>query len=126
MNMKPYIFIVDDDSLVRQPLEKDFNENFSNSYLIESFLSGVEAFDAFQKLQNGSRLKLVLTDLDMPEMNGLELTKKLREEGYKDHIILQTAHHHEYSGREEEIGVSAVVRKDYGIILEKAKELLQL
>lgn len=40
-------------------------------------IEAVDAIDALSKL-NGQKLHLVLTDINMPKMDGLELTRQLR------------------------------------------------
>ena len=73
---------------------------------------GVEAIDHIQKRKPA----LVLTDLEMPRMNGLELTDHLRanENTHNIPIIMITSRSTEKHKREaERIGVSAYMTKPY-------------
>lgn len=47
--------------------------------------------DALNLLQTGSPANIVITDLDMPIMNGLELTRKIQETGNSAHVIILTS-----------------------------------
>lgn len=74
-------------------------------------------------------LKLVVTDLKMPKMDGLGLIKGLRESGYVNPIILNTSDEktlREYMDSPEDIGVDRIIIK--GVpkdVVEAARELLQ-
>jgi len=49
---------------------------------------GIQAYDIFEK----SRPDIVLTDIDMPGLNGIELAKKIRANDKETPIIIMTAH----------------------------------
>ena len=55
-----------------QKLEKDYLENAGYNVLVTS--NGKEAIQVLQK----ERVDIVLSDINMPEMNGLELVKRIR------------------------------------------------
>ncbi|MDR2569305.1 MAG: response regulator [Oscillospiraceae bacterium] len=55
---------------------------------IETVASGFAALD---KVQNGNSYDIIFMDHMMPQMDGIETTKKLRDIGYKDVIIALTA-----------------------------------
>ncbi|MGO4497229.1 response regulator [Paenibacillus sp. 2RAB27] len=54
-------------------------------------VSAYDGFDALEKLKN-FRPDLLITDIQMPEMNGLELIRKVRERGLCDHFIILTGY----------------------------------
>lgn len=66
------IFIIDDSSVMimslRQILEME-------GFDVESARNGV---DALEKIRNGLKPDLVITDVNMPEMGGLEFIKNVR------------------------------------------------
>jgi len=66
--------LVVDDSVTTRLLEKGILEN--NGYEVTLAVDGV---DALEKLANGS-FDLVVSDVEMPRMNGFELTRRLRRE----------------------------------------------
>ena len=55
---------------------------------IETAGSGFEAVD---KVRNGNVYDIIFMDHMMPEMNGLEATKLIREEGYENPVVVLTA-----------------------------------
>lgn len=74
--MAKKIVIVDDSVTVRQMTK--FTLHDAGYDVVEA----VDGQDAFTKLQNESGVDLIITDLNMPNMNGIELisnTRSLRE-----------------------------------------------
>ncbi|AMO24005.1 hypothetical protein GCM10027034_18780 [Ramlibacter solisilvae] len=67
----PGVLIVDDALSVRNSLRQLVQDA---GYRVEAARDGVEAIDALR----GFRPRLVLTDLEMPNMNGVELTSHIR------------------------------------------------
>jgi two-component system chemotaxis sensor kinase CheA len=65
--------LVVDDSITTRTMEKNILE--TNGYEVTIAVSG---FDALEKL-SGNRFDLMVSDVEMPGMNGFELTKKVRE-----------------------------------------------
>lgn len=81
MNTRPYILSVDDESLNQDMIETYLNKN----YEIKTLSNGQECLDDIEyKIPD-----LILLDVNMPVLNGLDTCKKLREsEKYKDVIIM--------------------------------------
>ena len=78
------ILVVDDSSTMRRII-KNTLARLGYKDIIEG-ADGVEAWDA---LQNNPDTEVVITDWNMPNMNGLELVKKIRaQEKYKDMPII--------------------------------------
>lgn len=80
--------IVDDDEdyliLVQRMLVK-------RDYLVYAAKNGVEAFTMYdQEKWRGRDFDFVLTDKDMPEMNGIGLMHTLRYRGYNNPILLMS------------------------------------
>ena len=63
---------------------------FLKSYFIEivEACNGVEAMELYKE----SQPDIIITDIEMPEMNGLSFCKKIREEDKLTPIIITTAH----------------------------------
>ncbi|MBU2491531.1 MAG: sigma-54 dependent transcriptional regulator [Bacteroidetes bacterium] len=84
MNSKAKILITDDEKIVRESLLHWFQED---GYFVETAASGEEALAKFEK----GKFDLVLTDMKMPGLNGLELLKKIKEIDETCIVILITA-----------------------------------
>lgn len=78
--------LVADDSIDNQFLVHRVLTN--NGAIVEAAKNGLEAF---RKALNGD-FDIVLMDIQMPEMDGYQATRSLREAGYKKPIIALTAH----------------------------------
>jgi two-component system, OmpR family, response regulator VicR len=74
VSQKSKILLVDDEELVRQLLVKILQDS---GYVVEEAVNGAAALQAARRL-DGS-LALVVTDIDMPVMNGLEFARALRQ-----------------------------------------------
>jgi two-component system chemotaxis sensor kinase CheA len=70
--LAPKVLVVEDSYTVRE-LQRSILE--AAGYRVETARDGKEAFD---RVTSDEEIDLVLTDLDMPEMDGLELTKAIR------------------------------------------------
>ena len=81
---RPLVLVADDDadilSLVRVRLER-------SGYAVVSARNGIEALE----LARDRRPDLAILDIAMPELTGLEVTKRLREEHLDLPVILLTA-----------------------------------
>lgn len=77
--MKRTILIVDDSESIRKLVQ--FNLNKAN-YNVLVANNGKDALNYF----NGDSIDLLLTDLHMPVMTGLELIKEVRKIDYYKHI----------------------------------------
>ena len=73
--MKPVILVVEDDPYVRLALEWGLVAN----YEVLSAENGRVAMAQFE--QHREQIEAVITDIEMPEMNGLELMAWLRDRG---------------------------------------------
>ncbi len=84
--MTKRILVVDDDEMVLMALDELLKPE---GYEVQTVASGKEAL---QKL-DGSSYDLIMTDVIMPEMDGFELCKKIREkEQYREvPIVFLTA-----------------------------------
>ena len=78
------IILVDDDETVR----KTFTLLLGQKYRIESLK---DPRQALAKLK-GSPADLVIADYRLPYFNGMELIKRLRENGFEGEAMLITAH----------------------------------
>ncbi len=77
MTMSAKILVVDDEPDLEQLVRQKFRRQIRDKEFEFSFApNGVEAL---QRLQNDPDINLVLTDINMPEMDGLTLLTKMKE-----------------------------------------------
>ena len=81
------VLLVDDHQLVLDGIEA-LLKNTSEFEVLATAANGKEAIAKVQML----RPELVLIDLDMPVMNGLEATRQLRKNGYSGKIVVLSMH----------------------------------
>ncbi|RLB75598.1 MAG: hypothetical protein DRH24_19355 [Deltaproteobacteria bacterium] len=80
------ILVVDDKRVQLKTLKRGFR---SRGYQVVEAISAKEALDHFVKNNN---IDIVLTDYAMPEMNGMELLQKIRENNKTIPVIIMTAY----------------------------------
>ncbi|MDP2337066.1 MAG: response regulator [Bacteroidota bacterium] len=121
---KRYKILVIDDSITSRTLIKNIVE--SAGYLVETAVDGI---DAFTKALIGE-FDLIVSDIDMPRMNGFELTAKIRKDKKLTElpVVLVTA----LETREDrehgiDVGANAYIVKssfDQSDLLEVIRKLL--
>lgn len=97
------VLIVDDNEVVREVV-RSVVKALGFSKIVEAE-NGSEAWSEVQRAMTGEKnLRLVISDVDMPAMNGLEFLSKLRKHPHTNHlpVIMLTAH------AEREIIIQAV------------------
>lgn len=82
------ILIVDDDLTQLETLRRGLR---SKGYSVLEASSGKEALNLFENNKR-DKIHLVLADYVMPEMNGIELLKKIREKSNSIPVIIMTAY----------------------------------
>jgi YesN/AraC family two-component response regulator len=84
---------------------------------------GVDGQDGYEKFEAGT-FDLVLSDINMPRLNGIEMTWKIRETGSTTPIVILSAHHEKnYIVDSYELGVDEYLLKP--IVLPKLIEVLE-
>ena len=114
VGQKTGILIVDDDAINRKILKKIFSE----FYEIEEAKNGREGLALI--LEQKERFGAVLLDVMMPEMNGIEVVRQMKERGLLEEIpvFLITSERSENVMREAyELGVMDVIIKPLGLRL---------
>ncbi len=86
--MKLRILIVEDDPMVAH-IHKHYLDELKNFEIIKVIDNGLEAFEFIK--ENENKIDLVILDVQMPKLNGLEVLKLLREEGSDISVIPITA-----------------------------------
>jgi len=99
---KRIVSIVDDDVYIAQLFHEALSENI-DGISVFSFTDPIMAFQHFT--ENKENYALVISDLRMPGLNGLELLKKVKDSNPKVRTILMSA----YNFEEEELYQSYMI-----------------
>jgi len=103
----PKILIVEDDSATAWALEQSLSDE---GYAITSVDSAEKALAALRQ----QAFELVITDLRLPRMDGLELVRRVQARKSKAPVIVVTAYGNEETQRRlEESGVHATFAKPF-------------
>lgn len=103
--MAPKILVVDDEKTIRDLFREYLGEE---GFLVETASSGQAALE----LINKEKFDLLLIDLIMPEMDGLELLRQVREGGSGAAAAILTAYEVELDkAREEFLNITAFIPK---------------
>ena len=115
--MAKRILVVDDSETVRQVLQMSLaNAGFD-------VVEAEDGVDALSKL-SGTQIDMLITDLNMPNMDGLELIKKVRGEGahrFTPIVMLTTESSEEKKLAGREAGASGWIVKPF-----KPEQLLKV
>ena len=82
------ILVIDDDPKVSWIL----SEGLGNGYAIETARDGKEGINKISKTSAGKRPELVLLDIQMPGMNGIDVLEKLRSIDESIDVIMLSGH----------------------------------
>ena len=102
------ILVVDDDSLAGEMIGAVLEEMGHEAILSED---GVDAAD---KLNSESDIEMIISDMNMPMVSGLDLFRELREQGNTLPFILLTGDAQD-GLRASEPRLDACLRKDFGL-----------
>ena len=79
--METHILLVDDSTTIRTSAASCLRKA---KYQVTEAVNGLDALEKLEILRaHGENVSLVLTDLNMPEMDGITLIRRLREGPYK-------------------------------------------
>lgn len=90
------ILIAEDNEQVRKLTEIVLVQN---GYKVITAENGLEALDLL--ISGNYQLQLLLTDLNMPELNGMELYSRVKEFGQKVRVIYMSGYSEDILGSEE-------------------------
>ena len=105
---RPSVLLVEDDAEVRTSVAEILE---LEGFAVDTAVHGRQALD---KLRSGAAPSVLLLDLMMPVMNGLELLERLREDAaLKPPPVIVLSANRGYEA--EDLGVEAVVRKPFDV-----------
>jgi two-component system KDP operon response regulator KdpE len=108
MNDKPRILVVDDEPQLTRVLRTGLK---SHGYDVRTAADGLSGFETF----NDWHPDLIITDLAMPNMNGLELCRKIRAVSPAPIIVLSAKGEEKTKVEALDIGADDFVTKPFGI-----------
>ena len=104
------LFVEDEEDLLQ--IIKDTLEKLSLN-----FVTATNGEEALEILAQDSDIDYVITDINMPVMNGLDMIKIIREKGINVGIVIMSAHTEtEYIKKAEEYGVADYLLKPFDFI----------
>lgn len=111
------IWIAEDSEMLRTLIIETLEE--AGYHGLKWFINGKDAFDAFEA---GSDCDLLITDIEMPKMDGLHLTKRLREDDRYTElpiIVFSSLISDDLRHKGESVGVNAQITKpEIGLLIE--------
>lgn len=99
--------------------EKDLLSIISGALtkLQANFLTATNGLEALRVIEENSDIDVIVTDINMPYMNGLDMIKTLKEKGSTIPIIIMSAHTElEYVDRAKDYGISDYLLKPFDFI----------
>ena len=82
------VLVVEDEELIRKGIVLAVDWAALDCVVVGEASNGQEALDAVERYDP----TLIITDLKMPKMDGLEMLRRLRERGCTAHVIILTAY----------------------------------
>lgn len=126
--MSTYIMVVDDEPDVEEMFKQHFRRDLrSGRFLLEFALSAPAALEKVKTIPDPS-LILILSDINMPGMTGLEMLPKVKAERPMVPVIMITAYGDETTKRKAaELGAAGLLPKpiDFALLREKIDERLE-
>src|SRR4051812_35050904 len=103
------IILAEDHNIVRDGI-RNLLENEPNFEIVAEATNGA---DVLQMIREGATTDIVLADMNMPVMSGMELAEKLKETGSKAKFIMLTMIDHEkYVMKAFQAGVAGYLLKN--------------
>ena len=89
--MKDKVLVIDDEEVIRRNLKKLLN---SDGYEVFTAEDGQQGLDIFNKMKDEkhSPIKVVLLDIKMPGMDGIEVLKRIKKNTTQTEVIIITGH----------------------------------
>ncbi|MFW9808478.1 MAG: response regulator transcription factor [Candidatus Thorarchaeota archaeon] len=121
------ILVVDDEPAIHEVMMV-YLKRFLDDFELLSASSGEEALNkASRAIELGQKLDIVLMDLKMPKMNGLECTQKLAEIGVNNVHLLTAYFNPEAVQQAADAGARGVIRKSDGFksVAKKVADMIR-
>ncbi len=106
------VLIVDDSATMRKIILRTIRQS---GYKVDEVLEAGNGKEALEVIKN-NQVDLVMTDINMPEMNGLELIEALKSSEATQNIpilVISTEGAEDVVGKAQALGISGFVRKPF-------------
>lgn len=122
MSKKYSILVIDDEIEILDMLSRFLNRN--PNFSVQTFSNPVSALSS---INNNTKYDLVLLDIMMPQMNGLDVLEKLKEINSDQKVIMMTA----YSTldkvlKSHKIGATYYVMKPFSSLDSLEKKVIEV
>jgi DNA-binding NtrC family response regulator len=122
MSKKYSILVIDDEIEILDMLSRFLNRN--PNFSVQTFSNPVSALSS---INNNTKYDLVLLDIMMPQMNGLDVLEKLKEINSHQKVIMMTA----YSTldkvlKSHKIGATNYVMKPFSSLDSLEKKVIEV
>ena len=122
MSKKCLILVIDDEIEILDMLSRFLNRN--PNFSVQTFSNPVSALSS---INNNTKYDLVLLDIMMPQMNGLDVLEKLKEINSDQKVIMMTA----YSTldkvlKSHKIGATNYVMKPFSSLDSLEKKVIEV
>ena len=125
--MSTYIVVVDDEPDVEEMFKQQFRRDLrSGRFVMEFALSAPAAMEKVKTIPDPS-LILILSDINMPGMSGLEMLPKVKAERPNVPVIMITAYGDETTKKKAaELGAAGLLPKpiDFSLLRQEIDERL--
>lgn len=126
--MGTYIVVVDDEPDVEDMFRQHFRRDLrSGRFVMEFALSASAALEQVKAIPDPT-LILILSDINMPGMSGLEMLPKVKAERPNVPVIMITAYGDDATRKKaKELGAAGLVSKpiDFGILRQEIDQRLE-
>ena len=126
--MSTYIVVVDDEPDVEEMFRQQFRRDLRSArFQMEFALSAPAALEKVKEIPDPS-LILILSDINMPGMTGLEMLPKVKAERPNVPVIMITAYGDETTKKKAaELGAAGLLPKpiDFGVLRQEIDQRLE-
>lgn len=119
--MRPKLLVVEDDPVTRRNISQYLS---ADGFEVEPMPNGVQALEKFQQ----EKFDLILTDVVMPGMDGLNLTRRVRSVSPTTPVIIMTGNAAIDDKKARSAGAAELIRKPLVLkdVVSKIKKLLEI
>ena len=124
--MSTYILVVDDEPDVEYLFRQQFRHDIRSGRFVMEFANSGPA--ALEQVKSNADPSLILSDINMPGMSGLEMLPKVKAARPNVPVIMITAYGDEATKKKAaELGAAGLLTKpiDFGLLREEIDKRLQ-